>query len=190
MCRRYGVFRRALTAALFMFGCVSCAIQYNTIEDNSDNVPEFMLRDAVVSRYENSQLKVRADAGLIEQYKQQNIFFAQNVACEVYADDGTLQTTGAFGFVVADTDSEVYTLFDNISVENHAENTSVRAEQLKWSGKTGLLASGNDSPVTIIRAGETAFEFSGVGFSADTFNRTYQFSGVSGTIIADAEGED
>jgi len=170
-----------------LFACAlfaSCSIQYNTIEDNSDRVPEFVLEQASVSRYENSLLKVSANASRVEQYKQKNIFFAQDVSCEVYDETGELQTTGSFGFVVADTDSEVYTLFDQISINNYAENTSVRAEELKWSGKTGLLSSGSGSTVTIVRTSETAFEFSGIDFTADTFNRTYQFNIVNGTITS------
>jgi hypothetical protein len=164
--------------------CVSCAIQYNTIEDNSDVVPEFILKNATVSRYENSVLRVSASATQVEQYKQKNIYYAEDVSCAVFAEDGALQTEGSFGFVAADTDNEVYTLFDSITVDNHTENTGVRAESLKWSGKTGLLASGADSIVSITRiSGEsTSFTFSGRGFSADTFKRTYTFTGISGTI--------
>jgi hypothetical protein len=89
----------------------------------------------------------------------------------------------------------------------------VNAESLKWSGKTGLLASGENTEVVITRhsleppvrrddesgaeeavlVGEpepppeaasdgSSFVFSGQGFHADVFRRTYRFSGVSGTI--------
>jgi LPS export ABC transporter protein LptC len=177
-----------------VFLLVSCSIQYQTIADNSEEVPEFTLRNASVSRYEQGVLRVTASADLVEQYKKKNIYYAQNVECEIFEEDGTLQTKGIFGFVAADIDNKVYTFFDSVTVDNYSEKTSVRAETLKWSGKTGLLASGRESTVTIIREAEdnssqenpegnaTTFSFTGSGFSADSNKRTYRFSEVSGKI--------
>jgi hypothetical protein len=174
----------------------SCSIQYQSVADNSDAVPEFTLRNASVSRYEKGVLRVRADAALVEQYKNKNVYYAQGVECEVFADDRALQTKGMFGFIAADIDNELYTFFDSVTIENYSEETSVRAETLKWSGKTGLLASAKESTVTITRqnadagnfegeipaGGSISFSFTGSGFSADAKKRTYRFSDAAGRI--------
>jgi hypothetical protein len=207
----------ALCASIFVL--ISCAIQYDNIVDNSDEVPEFVLANAKISRYEKSQLRVSVSAALVEQYKMQSLYYARDVSCLIFSQDGELQTEVSFGFAAADTGRELYTLFDAITVNNYAEDTMVNAESLLWSGKTGLLASGKTDEVTITRvtltppsseqqeaqtegdlelrvlAGEpepapaleetqesSSFVFSGHGFFADAFRRTYQFTGVSGTI--------
>ncbi|GMO51574.1 MAG: hypothetical protein Pg6C_16410 [Treponemataceae bacterium] len=188
----------ALSAAMAL-SFFSCSVEYDTIIDNSDDVPEFILWNASIERYESGICRVRAKAGIVEQYKQKNIYYAQDVECDVFAEDGAPQTKGAFGFAAADIDNELYTFFDSITVDNYSENTGVRAESLKWSGKSGLLASDAGSVVTITRQTEdadqtsdgaendgnelsTAFSFTGYGFSADSNRRTYQFSDISGTI--------
>ena len=196
-----------------IFLLISCAIQYDTIVDNSDEVPEFVLANAKISRYEKSKLRVSVNAAMVEQYKQQSLYYAKDVSCEIFSEEGELQTEVSFGYAAADTGKEIYTLFDSITVNNYAEDTMVNAESLKWSGKTGLLASRENSEVVITRhslessvqrddednveeavlAGEpepapeaasdgSPFVFSGQGFHADVFRRTYRFSGVSGTI--------
>jgi LPS export ABC transporter protein LptC len=182
---------RSLAAALAAVLCgvcfFSCAIHYNAFEDNSEVVPEFVLEDAAVTRWENAVLRVSAKAGRVEQYKRLNTYFARDVSCEIYDEKGGLQTTGAFGYVSANTDKELYTLYSDIVVENRSENTTVRAQSLRWSGKSGLLASAKDDAVTISRAGETPFSFTGSGFAADTFNHTYRFKSVSGRITTGGE---
>ncbi|MDR1786452.1 MAG: LPS export ABC transporter periplasmic protein LptC [Spirochaetaceae bacterium] len=176
-----------LTIACILPWLFSCEIHYNTFEDNSNQVPEFVLENAVITRWEKSVLRVSARAAQVEQYKRQNVYFARDVSCEIFDEEGALQTTGSFGYVSADTDTELYTLHGDIGVENRAEQTSVQAQALMWSGKTGLLSSSGGDRVTIRRTGETPFSFTGTGFAADTFNRTYRFTAVSGNIATGEE---
>jgi len=187
--RRFRLFP-AVSAAALCAALVSCEIHYNSFEDHSADVPEFVLENAVIERYEKSLLRVRAGAALVEQYKRQNVYYARDVSCEIFDEAGELQSTASFGEVSADVDAELYTLHGAIRVENHAENTKVAAEALQWSGKTGLLSGDARGSVTIERGGTAPFSFTGRGFSADTFSRTYRFRAVTGRIDSGAAEPD
>jgi hypothetical protein len=173
-----------LALPLVAWAFSGCAINYETNIDNSATVPEFVLENASVTRWEDSTLRVMASAAMVEQYKSQDVYYARDVSCEIYDEAGELQTVGAFGFVSADTKEELYTLHGNINIENRAEETSVRAQSIIWSGNTGLLASAENDSVTISKSGSTPFSFTGKGFQADTFNRAFRFLNVSGTIVS------
>jgi hypothetical protein len=176
----------------------SCSIAYNNFQTDSSGVPEFLLETAVLTRYEDGKPSVRLEAGLFEQYQNDNAIYGSGTSFSVSSAEGEQTARGNCGLFSADTDTEIYTLFDSIRVESVRENFEIRASELKWSGDSGVLTSGQDTAVSIVRGknagdsgGGSNFSLSGTGFSANTRERTYRFSGaVTGTFVTGEDAPD
>ncbi len=146
----------------------------------SDVVPEFSFEGAKVSRYEGKEIKVNLQAEKLENYKNSNENFVQGVEFSAYDDNNQLATQGKCGFLYADTDKEIYELYDDIELNSISENTKFYADALRWNSKNQQLISGKTSTVKIEKDDTLMY---GSGFSASGVTKTYAFTGsVEGEI--------
>ena len=167
---------------LFVFLSFSCSLKYSETVNAEETNPEFIFNHAKLMRYENGQEKVVVLADNIEQYKDSDITYGKNVSFKTYDDDHKIETEGSCGYLYADSDSEVYELYDSIKLFNHAQNTNFFANMLKWNGKTEQLTGGRRDTAKIEKDGTVIY---GTGFSASGVSKTFSFSGtVSGEIEA------
>jgi hypothetical protein len=159
-----------------------------------------LLEDAHLVRYEEGRPLVQIRAAVLEQYKGGGAIYGSDIAFTVQDKADDLIAQGGCGYFSADTKSKEYRLFDGISVVSSRDHINIHAEALKWFGETGSLISGRETEVSIERArderasetgGISNFVLTGTGFSANTFERTYQFAGaVSGRIVTDSDALD
>lgn len=166
-------------AALSFF---SCSLKYDDAVDAEKNTPEFIFNEAKLVRYKDGNEEVRVQAQNIEQYKNSSITYGKNVKFMTYDKDHKLETEGSCGYLFADTDSELYELYDGIKLFSSVQNTNFFADMLRWNGKTEQLTGGRRDTVRIEKDGTIIY---GTGFSASGVSKKFSFAGtVSGEIDA------
>lgn len=164
-----------------------CSLKYGTNYQDEDNVPEFVFTDANYSRYENNQKTLNLSASRLEQYSDGKSMYAKDVDFQVMDKEGNLLTQGSCNLLSSNTDTEEYTLYDNIEIENTKDDIKVSADTLRWNGKTEQLTSSRNDTVTI-KKGNTTIQ--GSGFSASGVSKKFLFNGVvTGQYISDEDGE-
>ena len=182
-----------LLTQVFMLLNFSCSLKYSENVNAEETNPEFVFTHAKMVRYKEGDESVVVHADSIEQYKDSDITYGKNVSFTTYDEEGKVETEGSCGYLYADTEEEVYQLFDGIKLFNKDQNTNFFANMLKWNGKTEQLTGGKRDTARIEKDGTVIY---GTGFSASGVSKTYSFSGtVSGEIEAkdkqeETEGEE
>ena len=172
----------SLIISAFLIFCISCSLKYDQTVNAEETNPEFVFTHAKMIRYKNSEESVKVFADSIEQYKDSDITYGKNVSFTTYDDEQKVETEGSCGFLYADSEKEIYELYDGIKLYNKAQNTNFFANMLKWNGKTEQLTGGKRDSARIEKDGTVIY---GTGFSASGVSKTYSFSGtVSGEIEA------
>ena len=170
------------------FSILSCSLKYDEVVNAEETNPEFVFNHARLIRYENGKETVRVQADDIEQYKDSSITYGHNVKFTTYDKEHKLETEGSCGYLYADTDSEIYELYDGIKLFSRIQNTNFYADMLKWNGKTEQLTGARRDTAKIEKDGTVIY---GTGFSASGVSKTYSFAGtVSGQIEAKDKNQD
>lgn len=172
---------------ILLFFFAGCSLKYSTNYQDEENVPEFIFTDANYSRYENNKKTLNLSAARLEQYSDGKSMYAKDVEFQVMNKEGELLTKGSCGLLSSNTDTEEYTLYDNIEIENTKDDIKVSAGTLRWNGKSEQLTSSRNDNVTI-KKGNTTIQ--GSGFSASGVSKKFIFNGVvTGQYISDDDGE-
>ncbi len=167
---------------LFFAGC---SVKFDQAPVVEDVIPEFIFQNTKLSRYQDKKLSSEVEAENIEQYKNSNSTYAKGVNFKSYNENGETDSEGSCGYLFADTDKELYELFDGIEVNANSENTKFTADRLKWNSKSEQLTGDVNDTVYIQKDGTI---ISGTGFSASGVSKSFTFSGnVSGEIETDEE---
>ena len=166
----------------------SCSLRYDDGVDAEKTTPEFIFNQAKLVRYRDAKEDVRVQAENIEQYKDSSITYGKNVKFTTYDKDHKLETEGSCGYLYADTDTELYELYDGIKLFSKVQNTNFFADMLRWNGKTEQLTGGRRDTVRIEKDGTIIY---GTGFSASGVSKKFTFAGtVSGEIDAKDNNEE
>ena len=162
--------------------CFSCSLKYDEATNAEETNPEFVFTHAKMIRYKKGEESVKVYADSIEQYKDSDITYGKNVSFTTYDDEQKVETEGSCGYLYADSEKEVYELYDGIKLYNKAQNTNFFANMLKWNGKSEQLTGGKHDTAKIEKDGTVIY---GTGFSASGVSKTFSFTGtVSGEIEA------
>ena len=174
--------RIALFTVIILFSSISCSLKYDEVVNAEETNPEFIFNHAKLVRYEKGEETVRVQADDIEQYKDSSITYGHNVKFTTYGKNHKLETEGSCGYLFADTDSELYELYDGIKLFSNIHNTNFYADMLKWNGKTEQLTGGRRDTARLEKDGTVIY---GTGFSASGVSKKFNFTGtVSGEIDA------
>lgn len=161
----------------------SCSINYGEEVSSRDNTPEFIFTQADFRRYENTKKTMALQTKRLEQYNSNTLSYAMNAFFQTWDDKQNPDTEGTCDILCINQNSQLYTLYKNISIRSHSNNATITAEDLKYNGKNEQLTSNINSLVQITKDGVSV---SGTGFSASGVSRSYSFYGqTSGTINTD-----
>lgn len=163
---------------------ISCSLDYEEKESPEAKVPEIIFSNATFSRYEGGSVKMQMQSEKLEQYKTDSATFGKNVTFKTWNNKGEISNTGKSDFLGMSNENGVYTLFGNIEILYNQDNTSIKADSLRWNEKTEQLTSGEDDSVTIKR---DDLELRGKGFSASGISKKYSFSGYVEGILTPKE---
>lgn len=173
---------------LFAVGMVfGCSLDYGKTESVEDIVPEFRFSDAYFSRYEDNAVTMEIEAQKIEQYKSDGASYARKARFKTFDGEGVLATEGSCNLLAANTQDEIYLMFDDISVVLHTQDMKIFADALRYDGKSEQITSGRDDEVSIEKKDTV---ITGRGFSSSGVSKTFSFlSQVTGDIITDEDEE-
>lgn len=175
--------RPCILSVLLLSGLLTagCSLKYSEdVRNAEDSVPEFVFSDADFTRYENSKNTVSMHAKKLEQYKGGNKTYADSISFTMRDKDGAVDTEGSCGLLASDSQTEKYSLYNDIQIFNHSRKVRISADQLRWNGRNEQLTSGRSDTITIIKEGTT---IRGSGFSASGVSNEFAFTGaVSGTV--------
>lgn len=158
----------------------SCSLKYSDTVSVDERIPEFIFEGTKIVQCENNKVTVELETEYLEQYKDSPETYAKNIDFRTYDDKNEITTEGSCGYLFANTDKEVYELYDEIKVFNHSEKINFFARLLKWNAKTEQLTGGKNDTVRIEKEDTVIY---GSGFSASGISKTYTMNGsVSGDI--------
>lgn len=191
---------RKKTALLIFvtFILCSCSLNYGNVSDDDSWAPEFIFENIHMVKVEKGKKDNEIRAERMEQYRDKDAVFAQNVSFIVYNDENKISIEGICGFLSADNDEDIYVLSDNVKAVSYEQDFQVESMTLRWNNKTEQLASGKDELITITtglkmnnpeyaepdKKTENSLVMTGYGLAASGVSRTYSITeNVEGTII-------
>lgn len=193
------VLKNLLLFLLFV-SLMSCSLKYDDEEIFSESAPEFIFSGLEMNRVEDNKLTATLTARKLEQYRNDDAMYAENVVFSLYDDNGKINIEGTCNLLSADTKSKTYSLFGNVDVVSYEQDVSMKGENIHWDGKREQLVCGIEDNVEIStgvyqdsseyaspkKTSSSKLQILGSGFSASGVSMNYQFQGkVSGTILTD-----
>ncbi len=179
--------KRMCLFCIFLFLSVSCSLKYSDEVKAENKNPEFVFSNTKVVRYTDKIKTTEIDAKKIEQYKDTNASYAQDVQFQTFNKESQVDMEGSCGLLMANTDSGLYELYDSIKLYSKEHNVNFFANVLKYNSKNEQLTGSRSDTVHIEKGGTVIY---GSGFSASGINGEYSFSGtVSGEIESSEEKE-
>lgn len=168
-----------ITAFLFF----SCSVQYGMRSgDDEDEVPEFVFEQASMKRVQKGEVTVELKTQKIEQYTGGKNVYAQNAQFVTMAK-GKTSTEGSCNLLAVDSENEEEMLFGDITLFNNERGISIKADSIKWNGKSEQLQCGETGGISI-KKGNVMIK--GSAFAASAVSGAFSFGGaVQGEIETD-----
>ncbi|MCQ2583217.1 MAG: hypothetical protein MJ160_04855 [Treponema sp.] len=166
--------------ALITIFISSCSLKYDddAVAAGKQN-PELIFKNTKFSRFEDNLCTAEVSAELIEKYKNKNAVYASGVEFSTFKEPGedgeSVSNTGSCGLLFADSNSEIYELFNGIKLYSNDFGAHFYANSLKWNGVNQQLIGDRRDTVRVEKDDMIIF---GTGFSASAISGTYKFSGT------------
>lgn len=164
----------------------SCSLKYDTMTQNEDFAPEFMFSNARYTTIEDAKETSILKADILERYKGGKSIYGKDISFELYDKEGKIESSGKCGLLSSNSDTEIYILYDDISIKNEKDNVTIEANILKWNGKNEQLTSNRNDLITI-KKDNTLIQ--GTGFSASGISKIFSFTGVVSGTAETNEGQ-
>jgi len=170
---------------------LSCTFDYGESNSSERELPDLVMVNVEYIRVRSADPIARVQAERAERYEKQGIMKLQNFTFEQYGDRGNeVNTQGGAGNASVDINTGDITMTNGVRLEVESEDIILETNQLEWKDETHIISTGEEEEVNIYR--ENGTNFIGVGLTADTRKRSFEFSGnVSGSYIQeDDENEE
>lgn len=175
--------KRIYFPLLVIFIFSSCSLKYDEGTAVSQDAPELIFSNPVVSRFENGKLNAKLSALAFERYKKNSVVYAQDVEFESYDSSNQIETSGKCGYLSMNQDSGQYMMFDSIQLFSKNYDASFYANYLKWNDESQQLTGSLRDTVRIEKSDGIIF---GTGFSASALSGSFKFNG---TVTGEMESE-
>lgn len=175
--------KRIYFPLLVIFIFSSCSLKYDEGTAVSQDAPELIFSNPVVSRFENGKLNAKLSALAFERYKKNSVVYAQDVEFESYDSSNQIETSGKCGYLSMNQDAGQYMMFDSIQLFSKNYDASFYANYLKWNDESQQLTGSQRDTVRIEKSDGIIF---GTGFSASALSGSFKFNG---TVTGEMESE-
>ncbi len=163
----------------------ACSFDYENID--SSKTPDMVLTGVVAERHSGGKKTFEITAAIMEIYSSEKIWAADTVSFREFSDEGSEENSASAGIMLLDEKNEVYTLGGTVTFYAGEDNLTIRGEDLRWNKRENFISAPVESKVEITGENIAA---SGSGFSANTQERSYSFSGrITGMLIPKDGGE-
>jgi LPS export ABC transporter protein LptC len=173
--------------AVFVFG--RCTFDYGDATAENADQADIVMGNVEYVRMRDGDPVVRFRALQAERYENRQTMELQNFSFEqFYGHSSEINATGSAGSGLVELDSGNIQLEQSIIIAVDSEDITIETDKLSWEDEKRILAGSDDHTVDIQRSDGTVF--SGRGFSVDSRNKTWSFTGsVEGSYV-DTEIED
>lgn len=152
-------------------------------ENTESQIPEFVFRNATVTKYENNSQTLKLSAAIVEQYKDNGSIYAKSASFKTFDSEETEETSGSCNYISANIDKKIYAMFGNINLELQKQNTRLIAERLKFDKNSEQITSSYEDDVSLKKED---LEITGKGFRASALGKNFDFSNsISGKILTE-----
>jgi len=178
------------TILLAILLCGSCSFDYGELNGADNSQPDIVMEDVEYVRIRSADPVARFYAERAERYEERRLMEIRNLSFEQFGKRGEeVNASGRAGIASVEIDSGNIRMDNGVRIDVESEDIAFETNSLEWKDKEHILSAGENEEVYVFQKSGTGF--TGIGFSADTRRRTWEFSGgVSGTYIyEDEEGE-
>ena len=168
----------------------ACTFDYGDTGDSEKGKADIIMEDIEYVRMRGGDPQVRFKAEYAERWEDRQTMEIKNFSFEQMEDNGdTVDAEGRAGTAVVQLESGDVSLGDGVRINIDSEDIIILTARLEWKDKEKTLSAGDEDAVDIQRSDGTSF--TGIGFYADTRNRTWRFLGeVMGTYVETDEDDE
>lgn len=204
MNKNFQVFFTSIFVIFSLFFILGCSLDYESDTPEKIRAPEFTFENMELTKIEKGKETAQVKADILEQYHKLDASFAKNVNFKLFNDNNLIEVEGKAGLLSVDNKTQIYTMFDYVSISSYEQNMNIQAKNLKWNNKTEQLTSSSQDAVTISNLtqipssgyvkpkneNKTKITLNGKGFSASGVTWQYAFNDkTTGTIITEDKNE-
>ena len=178
---------------LFFFAVMvftACSFDYGDAAQSDKSKPDIVMENLEYVRVRGGDPLVRFQAEHGERWEERQTMELRNFLFEQMENSGkTINAEGRAGLAVVQLNSGDISLKGGVRIKVDSEDVTIRTAELEWKDKPKTLTGRDEDEVDIQRSDGTFF--SGRGFFADAYNRTWSFSGeVRGTYVEKEDDEE
>ena len=185
---------------LFFFS--GCSLDYESDTPEQIKAPEFSFENLELTKIEKGKKTAVIQASKLDQYHKIDASYAQNIKFTLF-NNNLIKIEGEADLLSLDNKSEIYTMFNSVSITSYEQNMQIQAKNLKWNNKTEQLTSSAEDIVTITNIptptesgyvkpkseNTNQISLQGKGFSASGVTWQYAFkNATTGKIIINDKG--
>jgi len=175
---------------IFALLFTSCSFDYSDQIASDKSQPDIVMENVEYVRVRSADPQARLQAERVERYEERRIMELQNFSFEQFGNHGEeVNAYGRAGSASFEIDSGNIRMDNGVRIEVDSEDMAIETERLEWKDKDRLLTAGDKDEVNIYQENGTAF--TGTGFHADAWRRTWEFTGnVSGVYVHNDDEEE
>ncbi|MCL2044231.1 MAG: LPS export ABC transporter periplasmic protein LptC [Treponema sp.] len=178
-----------LLFTFYLLPFLSCSFDYGNQGAADEDMPDIIMDDVEYVRMRAADPQARLLAERVERYEDRRLMKMKNVTFEQFGTGEEVNAFGMAGSASFEIDTGDIRMSDGVRIEIDTEDIILETNWLDWKDEARILSSGEEEEVRIFQENGTVF--SGIGFHADAWNRSWEFSGtVSGTYIHSGNEED
>jgi LPS export ABC transporter protein LptC len=179
---------KLLPCGLFLvcFFAFGCSFDYGSQSSEDLGLPDIVMDEVEYVRVREGEPQVRFRAERAERYEEKQLMELHNFSFEQFTDHGErIDSTGQASSALVELDSGNIGISGGVSLSVDSEDITIETESISWQDKERQLSAGPQDIVRIFRDDGTNFQ--GSGFTANTRNRTWEFSGPIGGVYVDED---
>jgi LPS export ABC transporter protein LptC len=163
-----------------------CSFDYGDSASVSSGLPDVVMNDVEYVRVRDGDPQVRFRAELAERYEEKQLMELRNFTFEQFGQHGeVIDSSGSAAFARVELESGNIGLSGGVSLAVDSEDISIETDALDWQDKERQLSGAPEETVRMYRDDGTNFQ--GRGFTANTRDRTWEFSGSIGGSYVEKE---
>lgn len=202
MKKKFCSFFISISLALLLLFFFGCSLEYESDSPEQIKVPEFSFENLELTKIEKGKKTAVIQASKLDQYHKIDASYAQNIKFTLF-NNNLIKIEGEADLLSLDNKSEIYTMFNSVSITSYEQNMQIQAKNLKWNNKTEQLTSSAEDIVTITNIptptesgyvkpkseNTNQISLQGKGFSASGVTWQYAFkNATTGKIIINDKG--
>jgi LPS export ABC transporter protein LptC len=186
---RFFPFPLLVPLCCLLWTLAACSFDYGAGNGEDLGLPDVVMDEVEYVRVRDGEPQVRFRAERAERYEDRQLMELRNFYFEQFTDHGeTVDSAGRAAAARVELDSGNIGISGGVRLSVDSENITIETENISWEDRERQLSAGPEDLVRIYRNDGTSFQ--GLGFKANTRSRNWEFSGPSGGVYVEDDGEE